>query len=970
MAALNANKSRRKPLTYGKATRKSAIESDQGSKSSYGETQFTELVLDGGRTTRLGWGRWETSAGDNTTYDEGKVLHTRTGLRCHATSLQDNAKVPNQTLARIKGVVATGPWTAYPSAVHKLTPDNCLDDLAIFEFPSDDSEHSERPKPPPETPRKRKRVTLTADGASASMSDPNCLQPHESLNERVDKRHICQVREAENPASEKPESWKHLQKTTRMSRRSCARAHGTSPAQTHRRIAPIDIVSCGTSQSEERILSAEDSPTYVAQLQSDIPKSGKRNLLAAGFRSCRKTGDSEKSIIDHPTPKLLKTSNPSERVQSTRHAAGLSNVIDTTNGSAHTISAPCTTPPLAEIRDPLSNRRPATDEWEAPRNEWDKPEAELTVGLRTRDCLGETSLKEDIRQVTPVQEGSTKLVHAMKQQHTPRRLLSSRLRCQRESKGQEVGGLDAETSCEVGLTTWEASALSSTQSTDPAHSGETTPTQSQAAALSQEPGPKITYARQRSYLTENVLEGNEAFSMPIDFGSDCRQGRRRRGERSMLPVIQPLLGSQAEESAVSGSSGGGIRSIHELREAGEKHKFVHGIESLLDDLENSESWSLSHKRSTLLTLATKLAVPGCALRFTECGLEQRLFDLGHSESDPIARFLLASAMMFLCNRSSEPPRSRQQYEDAKDFLFVLLKAEDDVATLARDRRNNMSRVSRSELLLFRTLLEQSPIWKYKPPFRISPQLVALTVLETMTHRFREAGDKSELLPEYALEQLIEIPQLQQSRPGGSENLDCYNVTGRLALSILDACTMVGRSTTDEIRWSPVFSAKVVELLPPTSGLPGEDAAESRNLVLRLYLNLTNNDPSLCETFSKSKVIIAIFEIIGSHFHALSQGTEGENRTLLLDNLILSLGSLTNLVECSDAARVAVLTAKSDSASILERLLQVFLDRVELAPEASEHLPPSSSKLQLTGPGGFGRRQPVQRPVWVPVGAAK
>lgn len=951
-AALNMNKPRRKQLTYGKAARKHPIDSDQASNASHGQIQFADLVLDSGRTTRLGWGRWETSADENTTHGEEDVLITRTELRHHPTSLRNKIISPSLTPAPTKIAVARKSGTAYPSGVRQLTPHDGLDDLAIFEFPSDGSEDSRDMQPQTTTSRKRKRVTLEAHGASASVSDANNSQLPDPLKGNLNRGQVRQARQYGTSASEKPSSGKHTKRATR-SRTSCDRVHDINHSSIHRHAASVAFAPCRKVQPEQRSFSGEDTPIPEAQVRSDIPKSGKRNIVTPepwGFKSI--FDDSDSAIQDCLTPKPSEKPDPLQRMQSNSPRPLI--VVDNANVPTHTGTARRTAPPITASQGHLPSRRSDTDKHEMPHSEQDRFDAEVPVGFKARGRPGEMSSKGDIQEVTPVRGGSTKLVQAMKQHHMSRVPVSSKLQWNMKNKGQGTDMLDAKSSSQAAVTTCEALASSSTPATDREHSEETVLIQSQAAALSPDAGPKITYARQRSYLTEDAFEGHEDFSMPIEFDSDCRQRQRRRGERSVLPVISPLLGSQEEENAVGGSSGGGIRSIHELREAGEKQKFVHGIESLLDDLENKESWSLSHKRSTLLTLATKLAVPQCALRFTECGLEQRLFDLGHSERDSIARFLLASAIMFLfCNRSSKSPISRPQYAGAKDFLIVLLNEEEDVTTTVRDRRSNISRVSRSELLAFRTLVEQSPVWKYKPPVKVSSQVVALTVLETMIRKIREAGDGSEFLSRDALEQLAGISELQKrSKSGRSENMECDDVTGRLALSILDACTMAGRSTTDEIMWSPEFLDKVVDLLPPTSDSFGGGAAEFRNQVLRLYLNLTNNDPSLCETFSKSKVIIAIFNIIDSHFHALSQGPAGEIATLLLDNLILSLGSLINLVECSDAARMAVLNAKSGSASILHRLLQVFLDRVELAPTVSGYLPPAL-ELPLTEPGGFG-----------------
>lgn len=941
MAALNTNKSRRKPLTYGKATRKCVIDYEQSRKSSHSQAQFTELVLDGGRTTRLGWAPWEITPDEDTKYGEAEDLDTRTQLIYHATSLRNRVKCPSMTPVPPKAVVVTEAGTTYPSAVRQLTPSEGPEDLDIFEFPSETSGNFKRPRSETITSRKRRRVTVGADGPGASTSNVNSFQSRNPIEESLDQHHVCQARKAEMITSEKLNPRNNIKKTTRKSRTHHNRVHGTNPSQSPRHLASVTYVSNGDVPSEQQALSKDDSLAHEAQLHGDILELGKQDVVPVHLRPFEsKVVNCESTIQARLTRKLSKMSTAFQRVQTTKNDPGQNTVNDSPHAYARTCTARRTTLFTRTGHGHMPGRLPGADKDAASESEQDMSYDEVIVGVRTKDDLGERRLQEDMEHAPPVRQGSRKLVHAMKQHQTSGSRQSTSFQWNIQHQSQENGGLDTESPSQAGLTTLEVTALSSTQSIDQEYSQGMIPVQSQAAASSQESGPKITYARQRSYLTEDALGGNEDFNMPIDIELDCTKGRRRRGERSVRPVKSPPLVSQDDESGVGGSSGGGIRSIHELREAGEKHKFLHGIESLLEDLESKESCSLSHKRSTLLSLATKLAVPECALRFTECGLEQRLFDLGRSENDSIGGFLLASAIMFLfCNRSSKLPVSQLQYASAKDFLVALLNTDDDVSTLAWDRRNNMSRVARSELLAFRTLEEHAPVWKYKPPVKVSSRLVALTVLETIVHKLREAGDRTELLSGNTLEQLVEISQLQRDESSSSEKLECGDVTGRLALSILDACTMASRSETDGTLWSREFVAKVVDLLPPTSGSFGGDAAESRNLILRLYLNVTNNDPSLCETFSKSNVITTIFDIIDSHFQALSQGTAREDRKLLLDNLILSLGSLINLVECSDAARVAVLTARSDGGSMLERLLQVFLDRVELAPKASA-TPPS------------------------------
>jgi len=116
----------------------------------------------------------------------------------------------------------------------------------------------------------------------------------------------------------------------------------------------------------------------------------------------------------------------------------------------------------------------------------------------------------------------------------------------------------------------------------------------------------------------------------------------------------------------------------------------------------------------------------------------------------------------------------------------------------------------------------------------------------------------------------------------------------------------------------------------------EQYSTSETLTLRLYLNLTNNNPGLCEDFSTPGVTTVLFKSITTDFDQL-KGPKCD-RVLVLDHLILSLGSFINLAESSEAVRRLVWKLQYDSQSYLDVLLELYITKSKRASEVRPLMP--------------------------------
>jgi len=92
---------------------------------------------------------------------------------------------------------------------------------------------------------------------------------------------------------------------------------------------------------------------------------------------------------------------------------------------------------------------------------------------------------------------------------------------------------------------------------------------------------RVTYARQRSFLTEEVKEGGDPFADPLllpvrDFGRGLRKA--------------PVVEEEDDEDHGSGM----MKSLHELREAGVNKRFLDSVEGYFEDIERG--FSIGQKR--------------------------------------------------------------------------------------------------------------------------------------------------------------------------------------------------------------------------------------------------------------------------------------------------------------------------------------------------------------------------------------
>lgn len=466
------------------------------------------------------------------------------------------------------------------------------------------------------------------------------------------------------------------------------------------------------------------------------------------------------------------------------------------------------------------------------------------------------------------------------------------------------------------------------------------PSHTQPALLHQGGGPKVTYARQRSYLTDDDISQAGIFDMPIidDLVSGARKRLQGASEGTSRLLHQESV--VEDQNDVAESQGSTMRSIHELREAGGNARVFSEMEAMLDDIDEANAMSPTLKRSRLLHLAIKLQEPSFCRLFIDQGLNQRLFDHLNSTNDILIEILYAAILLCLLATSTSISKfSHFNDSSVQDFLVGLLDKDEDLTLSLRKRNFNLSKAAQAEFKnLWDSLLLKSTAWRAGRPTILTPCMISLQCLEYLVRHAREMGSVHTVLPQASIRSVVRIlkpdPSGSLLQPSPRSTIEMH-----LSVSILESCTISYGFPYEDSPWTGHTLDTIVRLLPLLDSWLQEDIGTLRTLTLRLYLNLTNNNPTLCKAFSRPNVIGSMLNIIVSHFQRLSENDMLHKPEVLLDNLILSLGSMINLAEWCDTVRPLVLSLRSGDTCFLDTLVQLFTSKQKKAAEVRSFTPP-------------------------------
>lgn len=416
--------------------------------------------------------------------------------------------------------------------------------------------------------------------------------------------------------------------------------------------------------------------------------------------------------------------------------------------------------------------------------------------------------------------------------------------------------------------------------------------------------PKLTYASQRSYLQEANAEDEFLMSMDLDDG---------------WKLDTQTVSTDDEDGPTSQP-----RTHHELKKYGQNTMFSWDMEESIRELSNVSNKSL--RRSTMMELCTKMADTGFVTQLLDSGFLHKLLETLTLSGDTISDFIAAVSVLFVLHTRPAFAIVDQIYRSGVATMLIGLVDKDiDISRIARDRKSNMSKIAQESLAELRTLLLRSKVWSSGTPEKLSPQLLVFETVDILTRSLRESGSTEALLSPIQVSKIVNVCSTMPIRVevANCPVQDLWALD--LAVSILETVSIADQEHS-------TWPAKVLQQLSDVIPVFFRDNALSKTVeAMKLCMHLTNNKPKSCQPFATKAFTGSLVNFIVTRFEQLDAGDlDAERRTQVLADLTLSLGTMINLAELSDQARLNAV----DDTTLIEVLVTTFLTGSERAAEAS------------------------------------
>ncbi|KAH8702649.1 wings apart-like protein regulation of heterochromatin-domain-containing protein [Talaromyces proteolyticus] len=439
-------------------------------------------------------------------------------------------------------------------------------------------------------------------------------------------------------------------------------------------------------------------------------------------------------------------------------------------------------------------------------------------------------------------------------------------------------------------------------------------------ASPQTSSPKITYARQRSFLSNIDSNGSLGVDSQLNIHGDVHAS-------SMLQ--NPAASAEDEHPDASS-----VRSIHELRRAGVNARFQGIVDSILEDIEEVSN-PLSVRRSGLIQLCEKLFEDTFAQRFIEYGAASRLANSMPAKQDVISALLSMEAYALMLRLSHLPSSLYLTFwPKIVATAPTLLSIQEGISKLIVQRRFGLSRVNQATIndVSVRSGKVTGLDHASSP---LSPQRLILHCMQLTIRKLRD-GDAADVLPVEIVSKLVDLLLALSGHASGhmtdqhviSENYDIFESI----ISILESYTTSSISIGDAQQDALTSLAASSQFLSWLSEETDARCFQLLTLHLRLILNITNTNSQICERFATPDLINSLVMIVLSSYPGATGDNINEKKDSL-DIVILALGALINLTEESEAARQRISSQHKGTRTLLAHLLAVFTEGLDTVSEA-------------------------------------
>jgi hypothetical protein len=440
---------------------------------------------------------------------------------------------------------------------------------------------------------------------------------------------------------------------------------------------------------------------------------------------------------------------------------------------------------------------------------------------------------------------------------------------------------------------------------------------------------KFTYSSQRTIRPE---EGATDLSKPL-YGfpdSDILQALSSPTRSSNLYSANPRDDELDESSNV-----GGIRSIHELRQAGANSRFSDEIDDILQRIGIPSSQPSPMRRNALLELSRKVQQKAFLRQFRDhSGHENVLARIGE-EKDIISGFVAISILVVLLVNSFVP-RLGRQFQDAglASLLAILLNQTEDINTISAYRKSNLSRASQSSISSLKSSIIRLDIWAFITAQSLSPRTLVLKFLE-LACKSSENGEYRDLMKDM-MNPLLNILETSVEYDYSAEEDRPRSVDFDVALSVLEAYSIMAMESPTDIRWTSQDLGVIAKLLLAILARPVKTFGEFEHKILKLALNSTNNNPQVASAFEGTRVFYELVQAVSASFVLVEVSiSQGNFASDVFNALILILGVMINYSEHKPTLQPLILEDEGGGDTPLDKLIRLYLKNQRVTSEVSD-----------------------------------
>ncbi|KAJ4353797.1 uncharacterized protein N0V89_005527 [Didymosphaeria variabile] len=416
-----------------------------------------------------------------------------------------------------------------------------------------------------------------------------------------------------------------------------------------------------------------------------------------------------------------------------------------------------------------------------------------------------------------------------------------------------------------------------------------------------------TYAQQRSYLEETNLEdGLLNWDDDIEVDLPTRQGS--------------VTESEDDSQQVTG--------LPELRRKGQLYKFEAETQAIIEDISGKTNTNISARRSAMMEFATQLADVSYVNQLLESAMTSSLLRAISATGDIVFDFAAAVAIIFILRTKPSYAVVEQVYQS--EILTTLRKLLSspmlslDIHRISKDRKTNMSSSARESVADFRALILRLLDWPEADVPKLSPQLLAIKVLEELVIGLRIPGNTEAIVDDDMIGKVLDVASGPAQRLQSGKATTQDDLILETAFSALESLSI---SKDGQATWPDEVLRRLADMMSAFFDTTG---SSPRRLVIRLCMNLANNRPKACQIFADQTFVTRLARFIVECFHTLGDDASQQPLTRVRDDLILALGAMMNLAEFSDQARLNV-TQGGDE--LLGDLVNIFLEGSERAERA-------------------------------------